>query len=220
MGGRLDGQLDTNIGLRQRTLGVAAATLDRVLGEPELVERSIEVGVHRQLLVHGRERVQACGRRLGRVGCNGRDRLTGVLDLCAQNRAAGDEAGLRIGIRGLVRPDHGADAVHGAGGLDVEADDPRVGVRRAEHRTVKHPGEGDVDGVPGRTRRAYEPVEARRRSTEGRELLAVGKRLELVLRVDERPRLRVPALHLTPRADEPERHRLPAARRIARSIFG
>jgi hypothetical protein len=55
---------------------------------------------------------------------------------------------------------------------------------------------------------------------DDRELGAGGPGLEVVILVDERPDLLDASLHLAGAADEACHHAGPAARRIARSIFG
>ena len=64
-------------------------------------------------------------------------------------------------------------------------------------------------------------VQPNARAADDVELGFVVPGLEVVILVDEDPDVLVPALHLPLRPDESDRHSsAPAARRIARSIFG
>ena len=198
------------------------ATLDRVLGEPELVERSVDVGVHRQLLVHGRERVQACDRRLGRVGCNGRDqpdRRTRPLRSEANRPATkpgsdrGSPGSRPARSRCGRRPRRGRPGRRGrqpARGRAESGAPHREASRGGRRRRCTGPHPTRV-----RARRSAEPVDRRSRAPRRRE---AAQARPPTRRAPTAPLYR-PSISL-PRADEPERHRLPAARRIARSIFG
>ena len=85
---------------------------------------------------------------------------------------------------------------------------------------MEHPGQANVDRVPHPARCAGVAVVARRRLPDERQL-GVGRPVLGVVRlVDEDPDVLVAALHLLLRANEPRGHASPAARRMARSIFG
>ena len=72
-----------------------------------------------------------------------------------QRAPAGDEL--------VVGPDGGAHAGHRARGVEVERDEARVGVRRAQHGRPQHPGQLDVDREARRAGRPQPAVLARAR---------------------------------------------------------
>ena len=104
--------------------------------------------------------------------------------------------------------------------LEVERADASVRDRRAQHGGMEHPGELHVDGEPHAPGCPRGTVLARRGPADERELGVGRPVLDVVRLVDEHPDVLVAALHLLLRANEAGGHAPPAARRIARSIFG
>ena len=85
---------------------------------------------------------------------------------------------------------------------------------------MEHPRQPNVDRVPHAARGARVAVVARRRLPDERQLGVGRPVLDVVRLVDEDPDVLVAPLHLLLRANEAGRHAPPAARRMARSIFG
>ena len=213
LGRGLDGELDRHLRSREGCLRIAAGVVRRVRGEALLVERVRRVDDVRQHLEVEVERGDPRPRGLQRVCRDDRDRLAGVAGLVGEQRAAGRQRELAVGA------DDGPDGRGSESGGEVERADAPVGGRRAKHRRVEHSGRPHVDREADASGCAGGAVLTRRRAADERELGPRRPGLDVVCLVDERPDVLVPPLHLLLRANEPG-HDAPAARRIARSIFG
>ena len=214
MSWRLALELDDHLCRREGIVRVTPHRLARVLGEPLLVEPAVELE-RRQLLDLERERSDAGIGVLERVRGDGGDRRAGPGGL------AGEHA-LPAHRERPLRPEHDADAGHGARGVEIEVDHAAARDGRAHDACMEHPGEGDVHREAGRAARPQRPVLPGRRLADDVELGRLGPRLEVVVLVDERPDVLEAPLHLPLGPDEPGPHSTscPDARRIARSIFG
>jgi hypothetical protein len=194
----LAGQLDAGVGPGERGVGVPADGLAWVLGEPLLVQSRLE-GERRQYLEGGCERRETCRRRLGRVGRDHSDGLTGP-------RGLGRQRAVAVHRQRSLRADHRAHPGRRSRGIEVERGDAAAGDRRAQDERVQHPGELDVDRVAGRAACPHQPVLAWRRRADHLQLGLVGPRLDLVFLVDQDPHVLEAPLHLPLRLDEPRFH--------------
>ena len=213
LGRGLDGELDRHFRSREGCLGIAAGVVRRVRGEALLVERVRRVDDVREHLEVEGERGDPRPRGLQRVCRDDRDRLAGVAGLVGEQRAAGRQRELAVGA------DDGPDGRGSESGGEVERADAPVGAGERSTAAWSIPAGLHVDREADAAGCAGGAVLTRRRAADERELGPRRPGLDVVCLVDEGPDVLVPPLHLLLRANEPG-HDAPAARRIARSIFG
>ena len=107
----------------------------------------LEVQHRGERLVDHVDRGEGRLRGLRRGGRDGRHRLAEVADLVAREDRLVLEGAPVSHVGDVGGGDDGAHARQRAGARDVEADDPGVRQRRAEHLAAEHPGQREVRGV-------------------------------------------------------------------------
>ena len=213
---RVELELDRHLGGGESRLGVTPGIVGRVADEALLVDgllRIDDVGEHLDVERQSARRPSA--RRLERVGRDDRDRLAGVAGLGGEERSRASSA--RARSRGRSRPARPAPPAprRGRASAPVRAR-PASGARRhgasrrAERRPCTARGRLRARGRRGAARAARR-ASARRRASSSR-TSSVSSTSD--------PDVLVAALHLLLRANEAGGHAPPAARRMARSIFG
>jgi hypothetical protein len=213
MVGRLELEHHRRVGGGKRLIDVAPGRFVGVARESLILQRRVgidDVGLRVDL---GRQRDDAGRRVLRRISRYDGEGLSCVLGLLGEGRCV-VERNLRGGRQ------HDSDAGGSERRRHVQGGHARMRNRGPQHRGVQHPGQADVHRVLRLAGDLDRRVLARRLAADDRELGADGPGLEVVLLVDERPDLLDASLHLAGAADEARHHAGPAARRIARSIFG
>ena len=130
--------------LAQRRLRLAAPDLP-LRDHLALRERVFHVEQGRQRLVFHRDSAERGHERLAVLRGHQRDGLADVPDhAVGQHRPVALDHGDEVLARDVRRGQHGVDARQRPRGLDVEAPDARVGVRRAQHAGQERAGHGHV----------------------------------------------------------------------------
>ena len=204
-----------HVGGSESRLGVTPRIVGRLADEVLLVDGLLRVDDVREHLDVERERLDAGPCRLERVGGDDGDRLAGVARLGREEWSRASSATARS--RARSRPERPGPPAPRRGRASAPARARRVSGARprgASPRAARRPCSARVPWPARRRRGAGAGLPTSVSSSSGVQLS------DVVRLVDERPDVLVAALHLLLGANEAGCHAPPAARRMARSIFG